>query len=335
MAHIGIKDLARILNISTSTVSRALRGSHDVNPDTRRKVLELAEQLQYMPNHQAIGLVKRRSMILGIVVPAIDNEFFSNAIHGIEEKAYQMGYHVLINQSHDRYDREVRIVEEMLQARVDGLIISLAQKTEDYQHLRRLQQLEVPLVLFDRICDVIHTHKVINDNFSGAYKATQHLIAQGYRKIAHIGGPDNLKLAHERINGYFSALRDSHLPVEESYVRRVPFYRDEGRLAATALLTMSDPPDAVFAASDNLAIGALIAARELGVAVPDAFAIIGFSDISVSAILSPSLSTIHQHAMEMGSISANLLLQTIADPALLSSPKTIILPTSLIKREST
>lgn len=335
MPHASIKDIARILNLSTSTVSRALRGSYDINADTQRRVLALAEQLNYRPSNQAIGLVKRKTLTLGIVVPAIDNEFFSNAIHGMEESAYKLGYHVIINQTHDLYEREVRIVDEMIKARVDGVIISLAHGTEDFGHLKRLQELQVPMVLFDRICDVIQAHKVINDNFQGAYKATSHLIARGYQRIAHLAGPESIKLAHERLNGYYAALRDAGRPVDKQYVIRTPFYREESRKAAHALLALPQPPDAIFGVSDNVAIGALLAARDLGLEVPRQLGLVGFSNLSVSSVLTPALSTVHQPAREMGLKAAELLIQTLEDPGLIEKPRIEIFPTTLIVRAST
>jgi DNA-binding LacI/PurR family transcriptional regulator len=334
LGHATIKDIARKLQISTSTVSRALRDKYDVKPETREKVLELAKELNYLPSSQALGLKQKKTLTIGVVVPEIDNEFFSDAIYGIENVAFERDYHVMICQTRDSAEREERIVEKLLTARVDGIILSISSSVTDVKHLKRVMEYDVPLVLFDRISDKIDTHKVLNDDYDGALKATEHLIQRGKKRIAHLAGSQNLQIAKLRRQGYEDALKQSGLKVNENFIVESGFKREDSRRAAKALL-IDQQPDAIFCASDNVAIGALLAARELGLKVPEEVAIMGFSNLSISELIDPPLSTINQPAKEMGETSAKLLLDIIGQEKKGFEPKTIVLKTEVVAREST
>ena len=334
MGHTTIKDIARKLQISTSTVSRALRDKYDVNPETRKRVLELAKELNYLPSSQALGLKQKKTLTIGVVVPEIDNEFFSDAIYGIENVAFERDYHVMICQTRDSAEREERIVEKLLTARVDGIILSISSSVTDVKHLKRVMEYDVPLVLFDRISDKIDTHKVLNDDYDGAFKATKHLIEKGKKRIAHLAGPQNLTIANLRRKGYEDAMRQSGMEVVEKLIVESGFKRDASQLVARELLR-DQKPDAIFCASDNVAIGALLAARELGLSVPEDVAIMGFSNLSISELIEPPLSTINQPAKKMGEISTKLLLDIIEQRDKGFEPRTIVLKTEVVPREST
>lgn len=334
MGHTTIKDIARKLQISTSTVSRALRDKYDVKPETREKVLALAKELNYLPSSQALGLKQKKTLTIGVVVPEIDNEFFSDAIYGIENVAFERDYHVMICQTRDSAEREERIVEKLLTARVDGIILSISSSVTEVKHLKRVMEYDVPLVLFDRISDKIDTHKVLNDDYDGAFKATKHLIEKGKKRIAHLAGPHNLTIANLRRRGYEDAMRQSGLEVNQELILESGFKRDTSQIVAKELL-LDQAPDAIFCASDNVAIGALLAARELGLSVPEDVAIMGFSNLSISELIEPPLSTINQPAKKMGEISAKLLLDIIGQGEKKFDPKTIVLKTEVIPREST
>ena len=334
VAHATIKDIAHKLQISTSTVSRALRDRYDVNPETRRRVMECARELNYLPSLQALGLLTRKTLTLGVVVPEIDNQFFSRAIHGIEDVAFEHDYHILICQTRDNGEREARIIEKLLSQRVDGIIVSLAGGSGDLTHLKRVLQYDVPLVLFDRVSSDIETHKVVNNDYQGALEAVNHLLATGRRCIAHLAGPLHLTNASERYRGYADALRNAKGHVCRELV--VPSgFKQELALENTLKLLREHPEtDAIFCASDNVAIGALRAARQLGLQVPQQLAIMGFSNLAVSEILDPPLSTVAQPAFEMGQEAARLLLNSMHHEGKPQPPETIQLPTQLIIRAS-
>jgi len=334
LGHTTIKDIARKLKISTSTVSRALRDKYDVNPETRQRVLDLARELNYLPSSQALGLKQKKTLTIGVVVPEIDNEFFSDAIYGIENVAFERDYHVMICQTRDSAEREERIVEKLLTARVDGIILSISSSVTDVKHLKRVMEYDVPLVLFDRISDAIDTHKVLNDDYDGALKAVEYLVKRGKKRIAHLAGSLNLQISKLRLNGYKDALKKAGMPINQNLIVESGFKREESRIAAKALL-LDQKPDAIFCASDNVAIGAILAARDLGISVPKEVAIMGFSNLSISELIEPPLSTVNQPAKAMGETSAKLLLDIIGQGDKIFDPKTIVLKTEVIPREST
>lgn len=311
MPQVSIKDIARMLNISVATVSRALHDRYDVNPETKRKVLELAERLNYRPSSHAIGLLKKRTHTIGLVVPEIDNQFFSETINGLENVAYQQGYNVMIFQSQNIYEREVKIIDQLIGARVDGIAISIGSTTEDFRHLNMLKELDIPLAMFDRVSDEVYGHKIINDNFEGGYKAGEFLIQHGRRRIAHIAGPQTLKLTRLRMQGFKAALRDAQMDMPPEYFLHTSFRMEDSYQIALDLLRLPEPPDAIFAVSDYVALGVLKAARQLNIQIPQELALIGFSNLAVGPLLEPSLTTISQQPHEMGEETARILLENI------------------------
>src|SRR6187549_3598164 len=216
---ITIKDIAKALGLSTSTVSRALRGSHEISADTKKMVIEYAEQFNYRPNPIALSLKERRNHSLGIIVCEIANNFFSQAINGIESIAYNRGYHVIISQSHESYEREVVNVQHLASRSVDGLLVSLSSETTDLSHFIELHEKGLPIVFFDRVTTEINTHKVIADNYKAAYEATVHLVKNGYKKIAHITSASFLSITKERLEGYKNALLENGLSFDEKLVK--------------------------------------------------------------------------------------------------------------------
>ena len=216
---ITIKDIAKALGLSTSTVSRALRGSYEISAETRKLVLEYAEKLNYRPNPIAQSLKEKRSRSIGIVVCEIANNFFSQVINGIESVAYKKGYYVIISQSHESFEREVANTQYLASRSVDGLLISLSTETTDLSHLSKLHDKGLPIVFFDRITEEMPTHKVIANNFNGAYQATEHLIRSGFQRIAHLTISPHLSITKERLAGYKAALADHHLPLDESLIK--------------------------------------------------------------------------------------------------------------------
>ncbi|KAB7730960.1 substrate-binding domain-containing protein [Rudanella paleaurantiibacter] len=334
MEAVTIKDIARALNLSTSTVSRALRGSYEINPETKRLVMEYAERMNYRPNPIALSLKENRSRVIGVIVPQIANDFFSQAINGIEAIAYNRGYHVIIAQSHESFEREVVTVQQSVARKVDGLLISLSSETNDVSHLQELRQKNFPIVLFDRVSDELDTVKIVSDNYGGAFAATEHLIRSGRRRIAHVTIPPYMSITQERLAGYRAALEQNGLPYDESLIRYVGFGQHEIDPIVDDLLEQSPPPDAFFAASDRLALGCLATLQARRIVIPEQVSIVGFTNIGVAHLLSPPMSTVVQPAKEIGQTAAERLIELIERKQKAAPIGTVRIPTQLIARQS-
>lgn len=334
MKNITIKDIARELNISTSTVSRALRDSSEIGAETKKRVLDLAHRLDYNPNPVALSLLNSQSNDIGVIVPEIANPFFAIVIAGIEDVAFAQGYHVVIYQSHEDYEREVLNVKHIYNRRKDGLLVSIATATKDYSHFKNLHDRGFPIVFFDRICEEIDTHKVSVDDFEGAYTATEHLIKQGCERIAHVSGPDHLLISRRRLHGYRAALLDYGKPINDDWVVASAYSPDSALEATHVLLTKAERPDGIFASSDNIAIGCHAAISEAGLSMPDEIALIGFSDLPMAALMNPPLSSVAQPAFEMGRSAAELLINLIRNPGEHTTSISNVLKTKLIARKS-
>lgn len=328
-----IDDLARELNLSKSTVSRALHDSYQISADTKRKVHALAEKWGFQLNPQARGLKTHRSFTLGVVVPEIAHKYFSSAISGIQEVVLPEGYNVLIGQSNESAEQEYKVVKQLVAGRVDGLIISLSGKTHDEEYLHALIADGFPVIMFDRVSDEAECPKVIIDHEKAAYTATTHLIGQGCRRIAHLSGPQVLSIAKNRIKGFKRALAAHNIPYIPEFLiengtdpRNTPEY-------IKRLMREPFPPDGISCFNDDVAVNALLTLKELGIPVPGSVKIIGFNNEKDCLIIEPNLSSIEHPVVEMGKEAAKLFLNRIGNP--LSKPQTITFETSLIAREST
>lgn len=335
---VTIKDIAKALGLSTSTVSRALRDSYEISPETKKLVLEYSEKINYRPNPIALSLKEKRSRSIGIIVCEIANSFFSQIINGIESIAYDKGYNVIIAQSHESFDREVINVQYLASRSIDGLLVSVSSETQDLNHLKNLHDRGFPIVFFDRIAEEMLTHKVIVDNFKGAYDATEHLIKSGYRHIAALAGSEYLSITKERLSGYRKALEDHGLPYDKNYIRHClhgGMLYNEVENALNELLKLKKKPDAVLASADKLTTNCLRYFKKRKIKVPDNVALIGFSNLDLTDLLSPSLSVVWQPAFEMGEISTELLIQLIESKRPVKDFERRILPPKLFIREST
>ena len=309
-----IKDIAKALGLSTSTVSRALRGGYEISEETKKLVSDFAKQINYKPNPIALSLKERRSYSIGVVVCEVANSFFSQAINGIESIAYNKGYHIIISQSHDSYEREVINIQHLANRSIDGLLISLSAETTNYNHIKELHANGLPIVFFDRVLEDIQTHKVISDNFQGAFAATELLIKGGHHKIAHLANAPHLSITKERLNGYQAALQKYGLGLNEDYVQYCYHggrLQDEVEQAVQQFLNLSDKPDAIFVSSDRLSIGCLTALTKLNPLATQQISIAGFNNSEVVNLLKHSLSYVRQPAFEMGRIATELLIQLI------------------------
>ena len=327
-----IKDIARSLGVSISTVSRAMRDFPDVNPDTKQAVLEMAKQLDYQPNQVALSLVTRHTHSIGVIVPNLDY-FFATAVRGIDEIALEAGYTVLTCQSNESYGREITNTQRLLNSQVDGLIVSLSSATSNVDHMRRLMTRGVPLILFDRVASDLDATKVVLDNYDGAMQAVNHLYEQGCRRIVYLAGPPSFSISNQRKEGYIAALREHGLPVDEQMIIHCEFDQAHAYRATEQMLDSGLHPDAIFTVSDRLAIGAMLALRHRGQRVPEDVALVGFNDEPVASLLTPTLSSVSQPAFEMGKVAARLFLEQINSESI-TAARTITMKPALMVRES-
>ena len=326
-----IKDIALALQLSPSTVSRALRDGYEISEETKKIVVAYAKQVNYKSNPIALSLKNKRSYSIGIVVPELANSFFSQAIAGVESIAYEKGYHTIITQTHDLSERELINVNHLAQRSVDGLLISMSAGTSDYSFLKTLHDDGLPIVFFDRIIDDIDTFKVTSDNFSGAYNATESLIKTGRKKIALLSNAPQLSITNTRLAGYMKALADYHIPFRAELIRNCSKggndYK-EVENAVNELLAMPDKPDAIFISSDRISISCIRALKNLNFD-PKEIAIAGFSNSDVVDLLQPSLSYVRQKAFEMGQIAVEMLLKLIESKYPITEFETKVLNTEL------
>jgi DNA-binding LacI/PurR family transcriptional regulator len=329
-----IIDIAKSVGVSNSTVSRALHGHSDISPETRQAVLDMAAQLDYQPNQLAYNLVKSRTNTIGMIVPEFHNRFFPNVIMGAHQVLTAEGYNLTIMQSNESFAVEVANTKAMLANRIDGLLISLTQETNSFEHLQVFEKRGIPLVLFNRVCDDVRAPKVVVNDFEAAFMAVEHLIENGYERIAHLGGPLNLLVSRERMNGYHAAMEKYGKPVEEELVIQGMLSQQKARIYGKYLLDLENRPDAIFAVNDSAAIEIMLMAREMGIRIPDELGVVGFSDNPESAYIGPGLTTVRQPTIEIGETTARWVLQMIDSEEELSMPQERILKTELIVRGS-
>ena len=327
--NVTIKDIAQQLKLSVSTVSRALRDSSEIKPATRQIVRELAAELRYSPNPIALSLKEKKSKIIGVIVPEIANNFCAATIAGIEDIAYSKGYHVIIFQSHERFEREVINTQLLMSRRVEGLIVSLSNETHSLTHIREIMEKGIPVVMFDRVSDEISTHKVVVNDYYGAYKATEHLIQEGYHRIAHLTISEFLSITQKRMNGYSDALKKYDLPVRNEWIVHCNFDFPEIERSIRKLFSGPDKPNAILASVERLAITCMSVLKEMNLRIPEDVALVGFSDNPINHLLAPSLTSIRQPTFDIGQQAAELLLNLIENKSGSPRFKTVQLETSL------
>jgi DNA-binding LacI/PurR family transcriptional regulator len=308
---VTLKDIAQILDISISTVSRALRGMPEIHPDTRKAVNKLAEELDYQPNQLAKNLAKSRTKTIGVIVPNLSYYYFSAMLDSIEEAAIQAGYSVLVCQTNESRLREITNIQNLIRSQVEGFIISLSRDTDNYEHIERLIRKNIPLVLFDRYAEGIDVSKVIVDNHAAACRATEHLIENGCKRIGFLAGPPQLELSNQRIAGYRSALVKYQLPVNDRYIYHCDYTQENTIMQVLAMMSLPQPPDGIVIISDRMAYSAMYAMAQKGIRVPQDVAVVSFNNEPVSAFFSPTLSSVSQPIQEMGRETVRLLLKQI------------------------
>jgi len=311
-----------------------LRDSHDISKETKEKVIALANELNYQPNPHASFLRKHNSKTIAVILPEIANNYFTLAINGIESVAHEKGYHVIIYITHEDLSREIAFTRHLHSGRADGILISVSGATNDYTHLRELQQKGLPIVFFDRVCEDFNTVKVTTDDYESAYLATSHLINQGCQQIAHLAISKNLSIGNKRAKGYFQALQDHALPLDESLLIACTNDNDQDRALINTLFT-EKKPDGIFAAVERYAILTYEICRERGLRIPQDVKIISFSNLQTASLLNPALSTITQPAYAIGREAATLLLKALDKKSFQLTDESIVLKSELIEREST
>lgn len=330
--QITIKDIAKELKISVATVSRAFRNTYDVSEATKKRVLAKASELNYRPNFNATGLVTHKSHNIAVILPTITNYYFSTVITGIQEVAYKNGYNIILHVTGESPEREIEIAMGLPLSSIDGLLVCVTSESHKSNHLKEIIDKGLPIVFFDRAAELINTSKVIQNDFEGAFMAVEHLVKNGYKNIAHIGGPTELSFTKGRLRGYLAALKKYNLPVRYDWIIHSEFTQLSGNLDTKKLWRCKNKPDAIFAVNDRKAIGAMLALKEKGIKIGVEVGVIGFTNDPMSAIISPSLSTIEEPALEIGKQSCQLLLKHISKRNFI--PEEIILNGKLIVRES-
>jgi LacI family transcriptional regulator len=334
--RIRLKDLALQLGVSIPTVSRALKDRPDISPELKARVKELAGSLHYQPNAMAFQFKMQQNRCIGVIIPRVAHFFFSTIINGILQEAEAQDYRVVVCQTLHDYQKELKYVRQLSNGTTDGLLICIGNHTTDFSHLTQLADDNLPFVLFDKDVSKLKVPKVVVDDFTGAYSAVEHLIAQGYRNIAHIQDNGVAHTSQKRLKGYLSALKKYNLPQNNDLIVQTKEASTErGFEAMLGLLRSGIAVDAAFCITDELAIGAMNAALSLDLRVPDDFGVVGFSDWQIASVVSPPLSTVSQPGFEMGQVAAKKLISMIEnDKSVADSSPTRILKTKLVVRDS-
>ena len=311
--NITIKDIARELGISPSTVSRALKDHPDISQATRDAVNELAERWNYRPNPIALSLKSGSSKTIGVIIPDVVHYFFSTVISGIEDVVYQRDYNMILCQSNERWEHEVKNIRTLLSSRVDGILASVAKTTTDYRHYRNILDKDIPLVFFDREVEEIKTDSVVIDDETGAYKAVNHLLRTGKKRIVHLSGPPQLAIARHRLDGYLRAMKEYRLtPAEEDIVKCDDI--DSAERLIPDILKRANRPDAFFAVNDLTAAQTMMIIKQHGLRIPEDIAVVGFTNSQIATLTDPGLTSVDQKGFEMGQEAARLLIERIEKP---------------------
>lgn len=333
-----IHDIAKDLNITASTVSRALKNNSRISEATKKSVLKKAKELNYQPNNIAAALRKGKSNVIGIIIPMADRDFFASVIRGVEEVVNEEGINVVICQSNDQPEKEISNIETLLKSQVDCILISYAKNTTDFSHFKDVVDRGVPLILFDRLhesLESLEVDAVVIDDYMGGYKATQHLIQQGCKRIVHFSGPQHISIYKERKRGYMEALKQNDIPFDKTLILESDLKLQDGKMLAEKFISWPELPDAIFSSSDYAAIGAMEILKKNKIKIPEQIAIVGFSNESFTSIVEPSLTTIDQHSKQIGQYSARLFLDISKRKDSPHTPtKTVINPDLIIRNSS-
>ncbi len=339
MPNMTLRDIAKALGISVSTVSKALRDSYEIGEETKKRVMDFARANHYFPNRMAKSLKEGKSGSIGVIICSIDNSFVSRMLDGIDGACTDAGYDIIIMQSKELLAQEKSCLKQLEARGVEGILISPSAETEDFAHLEEVRDTGTPVVLFDRTSDRFGSHQVGIDNYSAAFQATKHLIDNGYRRIAMLSIGPGIHFAKQRAEGYAAALKSNHIRFDEALLGLCkPYDRETLKTCVNekiqALFGLPNPPDALFAATDQLSTQSLGAIRGLGYRIPEDIALIGFSNTELADMLTPPLSTVYQPAFEIGRLAAERLIGLVKGKRPSEDPETVKLPIRLDIRKS-
>ncbi|MBM3427004.1 MAG: LacI family transcriptional regulator [Bacteroidetes bacterium] len=331
--QVTMKEIAKKLGVSVSTVSRALQDSPELHPETKRKITEVAKEMNYRPNLLAQSLRISRSKTLGVIVPEITSHFFASCISGIQDTANTRGYNVMICQSNERLFQEKANIQTLVSSQVDGLLISLSRETNTFGHLHELYDREINFVLFDRVEEDIPVSKVTFNDAGGAYQVVKHLLENGFRRIAYVSGPEDLYISKKRKEGYLRALQEFGVKIDEYLIQMTDLTLAGNLNVAQRILQMQPRPEAVFCMIDPVAVDVLTEWKKSGIRVPEDIALAGFTDNPTAAVVEPPLTTVSQPGYEMGKLAVSHLLDQL-DGQASEDPVSIVLDTTLVVRKS-
>ena len=332
MKNITIKDIARELSISVSTVSRALQNHPDISERTKEQVRDCARRLNYKPNIMASNLRTSKNTTIGVVIPELNHHFFSSILDGIEQVANEAGYNILICQTGENVEKEVRSIQTLIGSRVAGMLVGVSKQTERLHHLQEVLEQNIPLVLYDRPCPSLKCDQVVSDDYMGAYNAVEYLIQTGKKKIMYLSSSIQLEISRRRYQGWRDALLHYHIPITDDMIMECDT-RSKAIIAAPGILQRENRPDGIFCVNDDCAAGMLHVAKILGMKLPDDLSICGFSDAPLCRATQPMLTTVQQHGVEIGRrATARLLERLNGDNRIV---KTEMVPADLIVRETT
>jgi LacI family transcriptional regulator len=329
-----IYDIAKMLNISVATVSRALKDDPVVSKKTKKKIFEVAEGLGYRSNHFARNLRNQRTNMIGIIIPRINSYFMSSVIAGMEKVATEAGYNIIISQSSESVEKEIANAKTMFNNRVDGLLVSLAYDTADLTHFDVFFKKNIPLLFFDRGMDNANCTNVLIDNKKAAYEATKHLVDEGCRRIVHVTAASRRNLYTDRFAGYKQAIAEHNIEYDEQLIIFNNLSLEAGTETAAKILQLNPLPDGVFVTNDNCAVGCLIALKKAGINIPGDIAIAGFNNDALSTVVEPNLTTVNYPGYEMGLVATRNLVNHLNGISTLDSTNTIVLRSELVVRAS-
>ena len=329
-----IKDIANVLNISAAAVSKALHNDSRISEKTKKAVKQVAENLNYQPNHLASALRSGKSNLVGVIVPRTNSNFFSSVIQNIEEVLNEKGYNIIITQSNESYKKECDSIDTLLYTQVDGIIASMANETVDLSFYEKIKSKGIPLILFDRGENDLNVDYIGINDYDSSHLIVQHLVENGCKRIAHIGGYKRTRIFNNRIRGYEDALKKHNLPLDDELLTESGLTIEDGRAKMLQLLNLTERPDAVYVAGDYAALGALQVLKEQNIKIPEEIALIGFGNEPFTDMVTPRITSVNQHSAEIGKQAANTFLKYVDNDAIQQSLNKIILNAELIVRDS-
>jgi Transcriptional regulators len=331
---VTIYDLAKQLNTTASTVSRALQNHPRISKKMKARVMELAERLNFQPDPVAMHLRTGRSSVIAVIVPRVSRNFFASVITGIEQVAYQNGYSVIISQSNEQYETEKAIAKALLTKKIDALAVSISAETTDYSHFQPFINKGTPIVFFDRVPESLNVSKVEVDNYEAAFQAVEHLIAQGCRKIYHLSGPMTLSVYKNRMQGYQDAMKKHGIEPQKNWFYQNAITLETGTEATKQIIQSGDLPDAILAAGDFSAIGVILTLKKAGIRIPDDIAVVGFANETFDIFIDPELTSVDLDSQQLGETSAEILIEQLNQSPEEREEKHIKFPPKLMIRDS-